>query len=420
MTTSLTVPGVRRPSLSFALVGAAVVAIVALGGLVSLLPTSGLHCARPAASVVLDPGHGGDDPGAVNEAAGLTERDAVLDIARRAEALLEAAGYSVALTRNDDATGYLNTPRGQIANLCHAFAYVSIHLNSFDDPEPNYAKTFWGIEAKDAAFAATMQAALVSRLQPGTDLGDSGLEQLENGGLLTARMPAVLVEPVFLSNPDEAARLTDPGGERRQAIAQAIADGVEAWFGARGFSGRWLTRPERRFVVAPGDRLLEPPRGSAEQVLASRHAVAAARPEELRAYVTEVYRLAPLVGIDPAIVVAQSALETGWWRSPAWAEHLNPAGIGITSADAASPTWQSGVDAARAHLVHLYLYAAGSIPPDHPLAPYIALDPRYEAALSAGRAGSVLRIADLAGRWAIDPAYGEGMARCGTELFAVT
>src|SRR5918998_5198405 len=199
----------------------AVTAVVVFGALISLLPQSGLHCPAPGARVVLDPGHGGDDPGAINEAAGLVERELVLDIARRTEARLEDAGYSVALTRTDSATGYANTPRGVIANTCHAVAYVSIHLNSFGEPEPNYAKTFWGIEVKDAAFAATMQAALVSRLQPGTDLGDSGLEVLENGGLLTASMPAVLVEPVFLSNPEEAARLADPGGERLDAIAAA-------------------------------------------------------------------------------------------------------------------------------------------------------------------------------------------------------
>src|SRR3712207_9149986 len=78
-----------------------------------------------------------------------------------------------------------------------------------------------------------MQAALVSRLQPGTDLGDSGLEQVENGGLLTARMPAVLVEPVFLSNPEEAARLADPDGERLEAIAEAVTEGVDAWLRSR-------------------------------------------------------------------------------------------------------------------------------------------------------------------------------------------
>ena len=165
------------------------------------------------------------------------------------------------------------------------------------------------------------------------------------------------------------------------------------------------------------DPLLAPPRGSAVWALGSALSAEARRPEELRAYVTEVYRLAPLVGIDPAIVVAQSAHETGWWQSPAWTDHLNPAGIGITGPEITSPTWESGVAAARAHLVHLYLYAAGPIPPGHPLQPYIPLDPRYEAALAAGRAGSASRLADLTGLWATDPDYGERVARVGNRLF---
>lgn len=402
-------------SAQFGLAGGLLLAgVVALGGLVSVAPTSGLRCPEPAAWVVLDPGHGGDDPGALNEATGLVERELVLDIARRTEARLEDAGYSVALTRPDATTAYLNTPRGAIANLCHAFVYVSIHLNSFGEPEPNYAKTFWGIEEKDAAFAATMQTALVNRLQPGTDLGDSGLEQLENGGLLTARMPAILVEPVFLSNPDEAARIADQNRERLDAIAEAISNGVEAWFWQRGIAP---FSPALAPAIAPEDRLLAPPRGSAERVLASPPVAIAKRPEELAAYIAEVYRLAPLVGLDPAVVLAQSALETGWWQSPAWAEHLNPAGIGITSPDVVSSTWANGADAARGHIVHLYLYAVGPIPADHPLASYIALDPRYDAALSAGRAGSAHTVADLTGRWAADPVYAESIGRVGTKLY---
>jgi N-acetylmuramoyl-L-alanine amidase len=408
----------RHPSVGLGLTSVLLIAgIVVLGAAISLLPVSGLRCPEPAARVVLDPGHGGDDPGAVNDAAGLVERELVLDIAQRTKDRLEDAGYSVALTRDDAETGYLNTPRGTITNLCHAFAYVSIHLNSFGEPKPNYAKTFWGIEEKDAAFAATMQTALVNRLQPGTDLGDSGLEQLENGGLLTARMPAILVEPVFLSNPDEAERLADPSGERRDAIAEAISDGVEAWFWSRGWDASAANVSGTRFAMASADPLLAPPRGSAASVLATPPVAVAKRQEELAAYIAEVYRLAPLVGLDPAVVVAQSALETGWWQSPAWSEHLNPAGIGVTSLDVESPTWTTGEGAARAQLVHLYLYAAGPIPPDHPLAPYIALDPRYDAALAAGRAGSAGTIADLSGSWATDPEYAESIARVGTRLY---
>jgi N-acetylmuramoyl-L-alanine amidase len=411
-------PDRHRPA-AVGIVGlVATLALTVCGGLISLLPTSGLHCPAPSAVVMLDPGHGGDDPGASNETVGLDEREVVLDIARRTRAFLHDTGYSAALTRQDDATGYANTPRGQIANLCHAFAYVSIHLNSFDQPDPDYAKTFWGSEAKDTAFAAVLQMALVDRLQPGTDLGDSGLEQLENGGLLTALMPAALVEPVFLSNPDEAARLADPRGARRDDIAHAIADGVDVWLGSHQI-GPARVDPIGSVAMTAQDSLLAPARGSAVQALGVAFARGVSRPEALWAYVMEVYRLAPLVGLDPAIVVAQSALETGWWRSLAWTDHLNPAGIGVTGAEVTSLSWQSGADAAHAQLVHLYLYAAGTVPPGNPLEPYLAADPRYEIARDAGRGGTAHTIADLSGTWATDPHYAASIARVGSELFAL-
>ncbi|HEU5430957.1 MAG TPA: N-acetylmuramoyl-L-alanine amidase [Thermomicrobiales bacterium] len=406
----------RSPAwLSAAAIGALAVAVVAAGALASLLPSDVPRCPG-GAWVVLDPGHGGDDPGATNDAAGLVERDLALDIANRAADLLRQAGYGVALTRSDDRTGMANTPRGRIANACHALAYVSVHLNSFDQPEPNYARTLWGVAAKDEAFAETMEAALLSGLAPGTDLGDGGLDQLENGGLLTARMPAVMVEPVFLSNPAEARRLSDPSGARRQAIAQAIADGVDGWFRGQGIvRGGVAGRPEP--VIRPSDRLIGPARGSAARAMAAALAAGAQRPDDVRAYIDEVYRLAPAVGLDPALVVAQSALETGWWRSAAWTAHLNPAGIGITGPNAPSPDWASGEDAARAQIVHLYLYAVGAIPADGPLAGFVKLDPRYDAALAAGRAGSAPTVAALAGRWAVDPVYADSVARVARELF---
>ena len=170
-------------------------------------------------------------------------------------------------------------------------------------------------------------------------------------------------------------------------------------------------------LVHADDPLLAPPRGTAAAAVAAAEDRDASRLNEVRAYVAEVYRLAPLVGLDPAIVVAQSAHETAFWRSPAWRDHLNPAGIGITGPDVPSPTWASGTDAARAQIVHLHLYATGEILPDHLLAPFVPLDPRYDAALTAGRAGTARTIADLAGAWATDPDYAEGVARAGNALF---
>jgi N-acetylmuramoyl-L-alanine amidase len=222
----------RRPTRrrSIALVAIAVAAALLLLGLaLAMLTRNRVPCPTGSATVVLDPGHGGEDPGAVNEAAGLVEKELTLEIARETARLLRDRGLSVALTRDDDRTIAANSPRGEVANACGAAVYVSVHVNAVDRPEPNYVLTLWAIEAKDRTFAETMQAAMAAELRPGTDLGDSGLDQLENGGLLTAKMPAVLVEPVFLSNPAEAARLANPDGRRREQIARAIADGIMDW-----------------------------------------------------------------------------------------------------------------------------------------------------------------------------------------------
>jgi hypothetical protein len=265
-----------------------------------------------------------------------------------------------------------------------------------------------------------MQAALLTGLQPGTDLGDGGTEQFENGGLLRAQMPAALVEAVFLSHPAEAARLAAPDGVRLEQIAQAITAGVRDWLGLSGNAATPVAVPAATPIggsMRTTDPLLGPVRGDPAAALAAAEARGAERLDEVGAYLAEVYRLAPLVGLDPAIAVAQSAHETGFWTSTNWREHLNSAGIGVVAAGAPSPTWASGTEAAQGQLVHLFLYAAGEIPLDHLLAPYLALDPRYEAALAAGRAGIAPTIADLTGTWATDPAYAAGIVRAGEVLF---
>jgi N-acetylmuramoyl-L-alanine amidase len=183
-----------------------------------------LSCPHPSGSaqVVIDPGHGGVDPGAVNETYGLWEKTLALEIAVEAARIVEAKGYSVALTRADNDTALGNSERGSIANACGALVFIEIHLNATADPAIDYTVAYWGIKEKDLALAITMNDALD---QLGIPV--SAAERFDNGGLLRARMPSVLVETVFLSHPGEAADLSN--GTRQAGIASAVADGILAW-----------------------------------------------------------------------------------------------------------------------------------------------------------------------------------------------
>lgn len=188
-------------------------------------PTYAVRCPLPSAQVVLDPGHGGPDPGAVNDQFGLLEADLALDIARRvAEMLRTEHGYVVALTRQDSVTELGNSERGEIANACSAAVFVEIHLNSAEDGSINYAQTFWAVKEKDIVLSRVMNTALSSLNIPVNDV-----DRFDNGGLLRAKMPSVLVEAVFLSNTEEADSLSQ--GTRQDDIARAIANGISSWFG---------------------------------------------------------------------------------------------------------------------------------------------------------------------------------------------
>ncbi len=185
------------------------------------------------ATVVLDPGHGGSDPGAVYGA--LVEKDLNLHVALRAGELLTSSGYSVALTRYNNETTLGNSERGEIANACQAEVFVSVHFNASTDASVNYTQTFWGKRRKDEAFAQHMNAALWPALQYDafgnpTNLTNGGTWQFATGSLLQATMPSTLVETVFLSNAEEAQRLSQDGA-RVEQLASAIAGGAAEWVG---------------------------------------------------------------------------------------------------------------------------------------------------------------------------------------------
>jgi N-acetylmuramoyl-L-alanine amidase len=187
---------------------------------------------RPAAYVVaLDPGHGGApdndhpdqlfDPGSVAEN-GLLEKDYALDTARRTRALLERDGVRVVMTRDRDR--YLDIgPRMETAIAAHAQLFVSIHGNSWTDPGAAGSVVLYPNEDSHP-FAGRMAAALERRLKPYA-VPDDGVI-LRDSLWVHAVMPAVTIEPMYLSNPHEADLLQRP--EVRDSIAAAVRDAIEA------------------------------------------------------------------------------------------------------------------------------------------------------------------------------------------------
>lgn len=188
------------------------------------------------ATIVLDPGHGGDEPGAVGPT-GLQEKDVNLAVAREAKAILEAQGATVVLTRTGDYRITLAS-RGAIAQALQPIAFVSIHHNADPDElrDTPGSETYFQIASPESKrLAGLLHEELVAALSAyditwAADL-DAGAKYRPDSrggdyyGILkrTAGIPAVLSEAAFISNPDEEALLADPAVQRAEAHAIARA-----------------------------------------------------------------------------------------------------------------------------------------------------------------------------------------------------
>jgi N-acetylmuramoyl-L-alanine amidase len=168
--------------------------------------------------IVLDPGHGGSDPGAVG-IGGLQEKQIVLPIARQVAAYLEQQGIQVILTRTDDSDVELE-PRVQIAEQSNASLFVSIHANaiSMDRPEVNGVETYYFSSGE--RLAQVIQDSIVQD----TKMNDKGVRQARFYVLRRTSMPAVLIETGFVTGREDAPLLADEGFRNR--MARAIAQGI--------------------------------------------------------------------------------------------------------------------------------------------------------------------------------------------------
>jgi N-acetylmuramoyl-L-alanine amidase len=172
--------------------------------------------------ILIDAGHGGSDPGAPSNTKEPAEKFFTLDISHRLKTLLEKRGATVIMVREGDQNPSLQD-RVVKAQLESADVFVSVHINSFFQDYANGTETFY-YKGMDKPLARIIHQKLVKAL----GLKDLGLKENRLYVLRNSRMPAVLVEPCFLSNPREQSLLGDPNF--RQRIAQALYDGLEAYF----------------------------------------------------------------------------------------------------------------------------------------------------------------------------------------------
>lgn len=219
--------------------------------------------------IVLDPGHGGDDVGALSQNKKLREKDIALSVSKKTASLLKERGYKVLLTRSNDRFIKLRS-RTSFANDKGAHLFISIHANAA--PNKEKAKIMNGIEtyflspsrserSMNAAnlenkadtdemnyftklsflnflnrekiiasnkLAIDIQAGLLKSVRASYKVSDGGVREAPFWVLVGALMPAVLIEIGYISHPEESQKIAN--SKYQDHIAKGIADGIDEYF----------------------------------------------------------------------------------------------------------------------------------------------------------------------------------------------
>lgn len=176
------------------------------------------HC------IVIDPGHGGEDGGAVS-ISNLPESGYNLAIAMRLQSLIQLLGYETKMIRTEDISIYREgkslaqkkisdlKERVRIANETNGAVLLSIHQNHFPDPQYDGAQVFYADTQGSERLAKQIQSLMISAMNPG-----SRRQVKKSAGVYLMdhiECPGVLIECGFLSNPQEEAKLRDPGYQKK-------------------------------------------------------------------------------------------------------------------------------------------------------------------------------------------------------------
>ena len=197
--------------------------------------------AAPFTTVIVDPGHGGKDPGAVSSIG--HEKDFALKVAKLLQAQLKKRGFNVVLTRETDKSLTL-TQRVEIANRYRNAVFISLHFNSGGRGRACGIETFtlspvgvghYGRGPKDSDFASktgnnqdsaniALATAVHSTVVKGTARPDRGIRRARFSVLTGVRHPAILLEGGFLSHAHEARLIANSTYQNK--LAFSIADAV--------------------------------------------------------------------------------------------------------------------------------------------------------------------------------------------------
>ena len=168
--------------------------------------------------VMIDPGHGGNDPGAIG-IGGLQEKNVILPISLEIAQILEQQGVQAILTRSSD---YFVSLQGrvQMAEQANADLFVSIHANAINlsRPDVNGLETYY--YSSGQRLAQTVHNSILETV----DIKDRGVRQARFYVLRRSSMPSILVEVGFVTGSDDSAKLSNPA--YRSQMAQAIARGI--------------------------------------------------------------------------------------------------------------------------------------------------------------------------------------------------
>jgi N-acetylmuramoyl-L-alanine amidase len=196
---------------------------------------------NPFAVVVLDPGHGGEDSGAM--CGGVMEKDLTLDVARRVDRLLDSEGVATLMTRLGDSYVSL-ADRAAFGNRVKESIFISIHFNEDNKPVASGVETYYAAHQIDSfstfaswlpffsrppsnspkpesqSLAGFIQEALVAR----TRSVDRGTQPKQFFVIANVSSPAVLIEGGFITNQEELSKLASE--DYRDQLAAAVADGI--------------------------------------------------------------------------------------------------------------------------------------------------------------------------------------------------